>query len=114
MTRKGVGCIPVVDETGKAIGSIMIKDVKHLLTASDANRDYMSVSGDLHCNFSNIDSVKSLAPNSLKYYRGAHLRCNSKHSTLYYLQDANSERFHRKCKAQLKRKAIEHHNVQYK
>jgi hypothetical protein len=28
----------------------MIKDVKHLLTASDVNRDYMSVSGDLHCN----------------------------------------------------------------
>jgi hypothetical protein len=41
---------PVVDETGKAIGSIMIKDVKHLLTASDVNRDYMLVSGDLHCN----------------------------------------------------------------
>jgi hypothetical protein len=40
----------VVDETGKAIGSIMIKDVKHLLTASDVNRDYMLVSGDLHCN----------------------------------------------------------------
>ncbi|GJN16904.1 hypothetical protein PR202_gb03930 [Eleusine coracana subsp. coracana] len=40
MRRKGVGGIPVVDETGKAIGSIMIKDVKHLLTASDANRDY--------------------------------------------------------------------------
>jgi hypothetical protein len=40
--RKGVGGILVADETGKAIGSIMIKDVKHLLTACDR-----SVSGDL-------------------------------------------------------------------
>jgi predicted transcriptional regulator len=48
MRRKGVGGIPVVDETDKAIGSIMIKDVKHLLTASDANRDYRLDSGDLH------------------------------------------------------------------
>ncbi|XP_062208716.1 SNF1-related protein kinase regulatory subunit gamma-1-like [Phragmites australis] len=43
MRRKGVGGIPVVDETGKAIGSIMIKDVRHLLTASETNRDYMTL-----------------------------------------------------------------------
>jgi predicted transcriptional regulator len=45
MRRKGIGGIPVADETGKAIGSIMIKDVKHLLTAyGSIDR---SVSGDL-------------------------------------------------------------------
>ncbi|TVU36003.1 hypothetical protein EJB05_17913 [Eragrostis curvula] len=43
MRRKGVGGIPVVDDSGKAIGSIMIKDVKHLLTASEANRDYRTL-----------------------------------------------------------------------
>jgi len=42
MRRKGVGGIPVVDDCGRAVGSIMIKDVKHLLTASEANRDYRS------------------------------------------------------------------------
>jgi CBS domain-containing protein len=42
MRRKGVGGIPVVDDSGRAVGSIMIKDVKHLLTASEANRDYRS------------------------------------------------------------------------
>jgi CBS-domain-containing membrane protein len=41
MRRKGVGGIPVVDDSGRAVGSIMIKDVKHLLTASE-NRDYRS------------------------------------------------------------------------
>ncbi|KAF8648603.1 hypothetical protein HU200_064647 [Digitaria exilis] len=43
MRRKGVGGIPVVDDSGKAVGSIMIKDVKHLLTASEANRDYRTL-----------------------------------------------------------------------
>ncbi|XP_062229956.1 SNF1-related protein kinase regulatory subunit gamma-1-like [Phragmites australis] len=43
MRRRGVGGIPVVDETGKAIGSIMIKDVKHLLTTSETNRDYRTL-----------------------------------------------------------------------
>uniref|UniRef100_A0A0A8ZL27 CBS domain-containing protein n=1 Tax=Arundo donax TaxID=35708 RepID=A0A0A8ZL27_ARUDO len=43
MRKRGVGGIPVVDETGKAIGSIMIKDVKHLLTASETNRDYRTL-----------------------------------------------------------------------
>jgi len=42
MRRKGVGGIPVVDDSGRAVGSIMIKDVKHLLTASETNRDYRS------------------------------------------------------------------------
>ena len=31
-----------MDDSGRAVGSIMIKDVKHLLTASEANRDYRS------------------------------------------------------------------------
>lgn len=48
MRRKGVGGIPVVDDSGRAVGSIMIKDVKHLLTASDANRDYRSDMNGLH------------------------------------------------------------------
>ncbi|KAJ1286860.1 hypothetical protein BS78_03G384400 [Paspalum vaginatum] len=43
MRRKGVGGIPVVDDSGRAVGSIMIKDVKHLLTASEANRDYRTL-----------------------------------------------------------------------
>ncbi|KAL6839959.1 hypothetical protein ACP4OV_029769 [Aristida adscensionis] len=43
MRRKGVGGIPVVDEHGKAMGSIMIRDVKHLLTASEGNRDYRTL-----------------------------------------------------------------------
>ncbi|KAL6613913.1 hypothetical protein ACP70R_036183 [Stipagrostis hirtigluma subsp. patula] len=43
MRKKGVGGIPVVDETGKATGSIMIRDVKHLLTASETNRDYRTL-----------------------------------------------------------------------
>ncbi|CAO2195704.1 unnamed protein product [Urochloa humidicola] len=42
MRRKGVGGIPVVDDSGRAVGSIMIKDVKHLLTASE-NRDYRTL-----------------------------------------------------------------------
>ena len=32
----------MVDDSGRAVGSIMIKDVKHLLTASETNRDYRS------------------------------------------------------------------------
>ncbi|CAD6342798.1 unnamed protein product [Miscanthus lutarioriparius] len=43
MRRKGVGGIPVVDDSGRAVGSIMIKDVKHLLTASETNRDYRTL-----------------------------------------------------------------------
>lgn len=42
MRKRGVGGIPVVDHAGKPTGSIMIKDVKHLLASSDANRDYRS------------------------------------------------------------------------
>lgn len=49
MRRKGVGGIPVVDDSGRAVGSIMIKDVKHLLTASE-NRDYRSDIDGLHGN----------------------------------------------------------------
>lgn len=40
MRKRGVGGIPVVDAADKPVGSVMIKDVKHLLTASDSNRDY--------------------------------------------------------------------------
>uniref|UniRef100_A0ACD5XGY8 Uncharacterized protein n=1 Tax=Avena sativa TaxID=4498 RepID=A0ACD5XGY8_AVESA len=40
MRKRGVGGVPVVDGTDKPVGSIMIKDVKHLLTASESNRDY--------------------------------------------------------------------------
>ncbi|KAG8054163.1 hypothetical protein GUJ93_ZPchr0001g30631 [Zizania palustris] len=43
MRKRGVGGIPVVDHTDKPIGSIMIKDVKHLLTASEANREYRTL-----------------------------------------------------------------------
>ncbi|KAF0927787.1 hypothetical protein E2562_036207 [Oryza meyeriana var. granulata] len=43
MRKRGVGGIPVVDHTGRPIGSIMIKDVKHLLAASDTNRDYRTL-----------------------------------------------------------------------
>uniref|UniRef100_A0A0E0JSX5 CBS domain-containing protein n=1 Tax=Oryza punctata TaxID=4537 RepID=A0A0E0JSX5_ORYPU len=43
MRKRGVGGIPVVDHTGKPTGSIMIKDVKHLLASSDANRDYRTL-----------------------------------------------------------------------
>uniref|UniRef100_A0ACD5XEX5 Uncharacterized protein n=1 Tax=Avena sativa TaxID=4498 RepID=A0ACD5XEX5_AVESA len=40
MRKRGVGGVPVVDGADKPVGSIMIKDVKHLLTASESNRDY--------------------------------------------------------------------------
>uniref|UniRef100_A0A0D9V9M7 CBS domain-containing protein n=1 Tax=Leersia perrieri TaxID=77586 RepID=A0A0D9V9M7_9ORYZ len=43
MRRRGVGGIPVVDHSGRPIGSIMIKDVKHLLATSDGNRDYRTL-----------------------------------------------------------------------
>uniref|UniRef100_A0A0D3EXZ6 CBS domain-containing protein n=1 Tax=Oryza barthii TaxID=65489 RepID=A0A0D3EXZ6_9ORYZ len=43
MRKRGVGGIPVVDHAGKPTGSIMIKDVKHLLASSDANRDYRTL-----------------------------------------------------------------------
>ncbi|KQK11260.1 SNF1-related protein kinase regulatory subunit gamma-1 [Brachypodium distachyon] len=43
MRKRGVGGIPVVDGADKPMGSIMIKDVKHLLTASEANRDYRTL-----------------------------------------------------------------------
>jgi CBS domain-containing protein len=40
MRKRGVGGVPVVDGADKPVGSIMIKDVKHLLTASESNKDY--------------------------------------------------------------------------
>jgi CBS domain-containing protein len=40
MRKRGVGGVPVVDGVDKPVGSIMIKDVKHLLTASESDRDY--------------------------------------------------------------------------
>ncbi|XP_037418273.1 SNF1-related protein kinase regulatory subunit gamma-1-like [Triticum dicoccoides] len=43
MRRRGVGGIPVVDGAGKPVGSIMIKDVKHLLTASESAGHYRTL-----------------------------------------------------------------------
>uniref|UniRef100_N1QPQ7 CBS domain-containing protein n=1 Tax=Aegilops tauschii TaxID=37682 RepID=N1QPQ7_AEGTA len=43
MRRRGVGGIPVVDGAGKPVGSIMIKDVKHLLTASESTGHYRTL-----------------------------------------------------------------------
>ncbi|VAH83776.1 unnamed protein product [Triticum turgidum subsp. durum] len=43
MRRRGVGGIPVVDGAGKPVGSIMIKDVKHLLTASESAGHYRAL-----------------------------------------------------------------------
>ncbi|XP_051227842.1 SNF1-related protein kinase regulatory subunit gamma-1 [Lolium perenne] len=43
MRKRGVGGVPVVDSVDKPVGSIMIKDVKHLLTASESDRDYRTL-----------------------------------------------------------------------
>lgn len=62
MRRKGVGGIPVVDDSGRAVGSIMIKDVKHLLTASE-NRDYRSDIDGLHDNITTFQKHCSMHVN---------------------------------------------------
>lgn len=44
MQEKGIGGLPVVDESGKkAIGNISIRDVQYLLTAPEIYKDYRSL-----------------------------------------------------------------------
>jgi hypothetical protein len=71
MRRKGVGGIPVVDDSGRAVGSIMIKDVKHLLTASEANRDYRS--DIVHGLHGNVITFRNTVQPELKVH--VHERC---------------------------------------
>lgn len=41
MREKGIGGLPVVDQSGnKAIGNISIRDVQYLLTAPEIYKDY--------------------------------------------------------------------------
>jgi len=41
MRKKGIGGLPVVNESGKkAVGNISIRDVQYLLTAPDIYKDY--------------------------------------------------------------------------
>ncbi|ONK58469.1 uncharacterized protein A4U43_C09F13370 [Asparagus officinalis] len=45
MRKKGIGGLPVVDESGKnPVGNISIRDVQYLLTAPDIYKEYRSIS----------------------------------------------------------------------